>query len=199
LAVPFSMFLQPSKNMDTQTQPLTRMGNLHLFYSKNLGCSKTQTQQKNTKQQSQSPSSSKSTSKTAQSLNKQLPNLSPLPSSLQCVHVSTSKPEQWHTKIIRLHNICFFWGAEQLDHDHPRLEYANCVSVTFERQKRDKKMDTITQKASGDRILCPVRAAAAIVKRSGKYPGSFPNSPVSTVYNNKITDQVTSDHGINAL
>ncbi len=53
--------------------------------------------------------------------------------------------------------------------------------------------------ASGDGTLCPVRATAAIVKRVGKYPGSSPNSPVSTVYNNKIINQVTSNHLINAL
>ncbi len=60
-------------------------------------------------------------------------------------------------------------------------------------------MDTITQMASGGKILCPVRAAAAIVKRIGKYLGSSLNYPVSTVYNNKIINQVTSNHVINAL
>jgi hypothetical protein len=49
-------------------------------------------------------------------------------------------------------------------------------------------MDIITQMASGDGILCPVRAAAAIVKRIVKYPGSSQNSPVSIVYNHKIID-----------
>jgi hypothetical protein len=30
-------------------------------------------------------------------------------------------------------NIHFFQGAEQLGHDHPKLEYADCVLVTSER------------------------------------------------------------------
>jgi hypothetical protein len=36
-------------------------------------------------------------------------------------------------------------------------------------------MDTITLMALEDAILCPVRAAAAIVKRIKKYPGTTPN------------------------
>ena len=53
--------------------------------------------------------------------------------------------------------------------------------------------------ASGDKILCPVRAAAAIVKRIRKYQGTTANSPVSTFFNHGIIDQVTSDHMIDAL
>jgi len=60
-------------------------------------------------------------------------------------------------------------------------------------------MDTITQMASGDETLCPVRAAAAIVKRIRKYQGTSDNTPVSTFFNHGIIDQVTSDHMINAL
>jgi hypothetical protein len=91
-AVLCSIFLRPSKNMDTPTQPLTRIGNLHLsFFSKNLGPSITRTQQKNSKQQSQSLSYQKSSSKTSPSLNEQLPDLLPLPSSLQYDHVSISR------------------------------------------------------------------------------------------------------------
>ncbi len=75
----------------------------------------------------------------------------------------------------------------------------DCVSVTFERQKKDEKMDTITQMASGDGTLCPVRATAAIVKRDKKYPSTSKNSPVSTVSNITITEQVTSNQVINSL
>jgi hypothetical protein len=60
-------------------------------------------------------------------------------------------------------------------------------------------MDTITLMASEDAIVCPVRAAAAIVKRIKKYPGTTLNSLISTYSNNSIIDQVTSDHMINAL
>jgi hypothetical protein len=64
---------------------------------------------------------------------------------------------------------------------------------------KDKKMDTITLMTSEDTIFCPVRAAAAIVKRIKKYPGTTPNSPISTYSNNGIINQVKLDHMINAL
>jgi hypothetical protein len=60
-------------------------------------------------------------------------------------------------------------------------------------------MDTITLMASGDAVICPVRAAAAIVRRIRKYPGLSQNSPISTVYSNGVIDQVTSHHMINAI
>jgi hypothetical protein len=94
-----------------------------------------------------------------------------------CEYLKVHQSEQQRTEIVRLRNIRFFRGSEQLDHDHPELEFAECVSVTFERQKKDEKMDTITQMAWGDEILCPVRAAAAIVKRIRKYQGTTANSP----------------------
>jgi hypothetical protein len=50
-----------------------------------------------------------------------------------------------------------------------------------------------------DTILCPLRAAAAIVKRIKKYQGTTPIFPISIYLNNGITDQVTSDHMINTL
>ena len=58
---------------------------------------------------------------------------------------------------------------------------------------------TITQMASGDRTLCPVWAAAAIVKRVKKYPGSSQQTPISTVLNHGIIKHITSDHIIDAL
>ncbi len=60
-------------------------------------------------------------------------------------------------------------------------------------------MDTITQMASGDGTLCPVRAAAAIVKRVKKYPGSSQQTPISTVLNHRIIEHITSDHTIDTL
>jgi hypothetical protein len=41
----------------------------------------------------------------------------------------------------------------------------DAVLLTFKKQKKYEKMDTITQTALGDVKLCPVRAAAAIVKQ----------------------------------
>jgi hypothetical protein len=63
------------------------------------------------------------------------------------------------------------------------LEYADCVSVTFEMQKKDEKGDTVTQIATGDVLLCPVRMWAAIVRRIWGYPGSTWDTKVSTIWN----------------
>jgi hypothetical protein len=116
-----------------------------------------------------------------------------------CEYLKVHQAEQHRTDIVRLRDIRFFRGGEQLDHNNLKLEYADCVSITFERQKKDEKMDTITQMASGDRTLCPVRAAAAIVKRIKKYPGASLHSPISTVLNHGIIEHVTSNHVIDVL
>jgi hypothetical protein len=60
-------------------------------------------------------------------------------------------------------------------------------------------MDTVTLMASKDVLLCPVRAAAAIVQRIKNYTGCSINSPISTVLNGGIIEHVTSQHMINAL
>jgi hypothetical protein len=117
--------------------------------------------------------------------------------SCKFLKVKTVKLQR--TEIVRLCNINFFTGTEQLSHDHPKLEFADCIAITFKCQKKDEKMDTITLLASEDAILCPVRAAAAIVKRIKKYLGTTSNSPISTYSNNGVIDQVTSNHMINSL
>ncbi len=39
-------------------------------------------------------------------------------------------------------------------------------------QKKDEKFDCLTQHATGDNIMCPVRIWAAIIKRIRSYPGA---------------------------
>jgi hypothetical protein len=86
-----------------------------------------------------------------------------------------------------------------ISHDDAELEFSDCILLTFETQKKDKKMDTITQMASGDIKLCPVCAAAAIVRRIRDYPGTTVDTPISAIMiNNRIT-HVTSQDVINAL
>jgi hypothetical protein len=116
-----------------------------------------------------------------------------------CEYLKVAKPDLWRTKILRRRNVRFFRGVEQLGNDHKELEFADCVAFTFEQQKKDKKMDTVTLMASQDARLCPVRAAAAIVRRIRKYPGSSQDSPISTVIVNGHLEQVTSTHMIHVL
>ena len=66
---------------------------------------------------------------------------------------------------------CFFKDGILLHHDYPNLEEADCVSITFEWQKKDERMDTVTQLASEDELLCPCRVWAKIVRRIREYYG----------------------------
>ena len=72
--------------------------------------------------------------------------------------------EEQRTDVLCLRNIHFFGGRE-LDHKDQNLEFADCVEISFEWQKKDEQMDTVTQMASGNALLCPVQQWAAIVKK----------------------------------
>ena len=116
-----------------------------------------------------------------------------------CEYLKVPQSEKRRTDILRLRNVRFFSKGRLLSHDNPRLEYADCVSRTFERQKKDERMDTVTQMATGDATLCPVRLDAALVRRIRKYPGSSDNTPVSAVWRNSRIEHVTSEEMIEAL
>ena len=47
--------------------------------------------------------------------------------------------------MLRLRNIRFFRNGKKMTHTNPWLEYADCVSVTFEWKKKDTRMDTVTK------------------------------------------------------
>ena len=80
--------------------------------------------------------------------------------------------EKRRTDVLRLRDICFRKNGIELKHSNPALEFGDSVSNTFERQKKDKRMDTVTHLASGDPILCPVRMWARVVRRIWSYPGA---------------------------
>jgi len=67
-----------------------------------------------------------------------------------------------------------------LQHSDPRLDTADCVSITFEMQKKETKNDTVTQHRSSDKLLCPVKIWAKIAQRITSYPSSSPESTVNT-------------------
>ena len=60
-------------------------------------------------------------------------------------------------------------------------------------------MDTVHQLASGDAVLCPKYAWAALVKRIRSYPGTNNDTPVSTVMLDGRLTHVTSGILVNAL
>ena len=107
--------------------------------------------------------------------------------------------EKRRTNILKLRCLRFFKDGRELQHSDPYLVYADCVSITFEWQKKDERNDTVTQLASENIILCPVRQWAALVKRIRKYPGSTSDTPVSAVWKNHKIEHVASTEILAAL
>ena len=101
-----------------------------------------------------------------------------------CEYSKVPKEEQRQTKLLCLRNIAFIKEGNILSHTSPRLNLADCVSITFERQKNDRKEDTVTQWRTSDTILCPVKLWASIVTRILSYKGTNNDSPVSLAMHN---------------
>jgi hypothetical protein len=70
-----------------------------------------------------------------------------------CEYSKVPKAEQQQMKQLCLQNITFIKGGNILDHLSPELSLADCVSITFKRQKNDRKSDTVTVE---DDRLCHV-------------------------------------------
>ena len=66
-------------------------------------------------------------------------------------------------------------------------------------QKKDEKNNTMTHMASGDVMLCPVRAAAAIVRWIRAYLGSTHTTPISTIWRCDCIDHIRSKKIANTL
>jgi len=58
---------------------------------------------------------------------------------------------------------------QQISHSDPDLSSSDCVSITFEEQKRDTKNDPIMQHKLEDKLLCPVRVWASLILRVNSY------------------------------
>jgi hypothetical protein len=116
-----------------------------------------------------------------------------------CEYLKVPQPEQHRTDILRLGDIRFFKDGVEIGHESPHLEYSDCVSTTFRKQKKDEKDDTVTQMATGDRFFCPVRMKAALVRRIWSYPGANWETKVSAFWHNNKIEHITSADMINAL
>jgi hypothetical protein len=90
------------------------------------------------------------------------------------------------TKLLCVRNIRFFDTANKdLSTNLDRLTDATTVSITFEFQKKDIRHETISHQKTFDNIydgeMCPVRAAAEIIKRLHSY-----NIPREEIMNTPI-------------
>jgi hypothetical protein len=93
------------------------------------------------------------------------------------------------TKILCVRNIRFFnKNNRDISANIDELTEATTVSITFEFQKKDVRNDTISHQKSFDKInggeMCPVRAAAEIVKRIHSYnipKDKIPDTPINYI------------------
>ena len=93
----------------------------------------------------------------------------------------------------------FFKNGWLVNQNNPSLEYANCINITFEMQKKDKNDNTTTQMASGDVMLCPVQAAATIIHQIQSYLGANDNIPISAIWKYDRINHITSKQITNTL
>ena len=103
-----------------------------------------------------------------------------------CEYLLVPQSEKRRIDILRLKNIRFFTEGIETSHDSPDLEFADCVLITFEFQKKDERNDTVTQIYSEDDLLCPVRSWAAVVRRIRSYSGANDDTPVSYMRQSKL-------------
>jgi hypothetical protein len=114
-------------------------------------------------------------------------------------YLKVTQAEKQRTDILRLCNLQFFKDGKLIEHNDPHLEFLDCISITFEMQKKDKKNDTITQMASGGVNMCPVRMGASIVQRIQSYEGANNDTPISTIWHFNRINPLTSKQVIVAM
>jgi hypothetical protein len=76
------------------------------------------------------------------------------------------------TKRLRLGNLKFIRNKRTVRLDDPFLALCDTISITFEFQKNDARDETVVMHCSGDPLLCPIRAWAAVVMRILSYDGT---------------------------
>jgi hypothetical protein len=109
-----------------------------------------------------------------------------------CKYLKVTQAEKQWTNILHLRNLWFFKDGKLIEHNNPDLEFSDCISITFEMQKKDNKNDTITQMASGDVNMCLVRMGAANVQRIQSYKGANNDTPITAFWCFNRIHHVTS-------
>ncbi len=92
-----------------------------------------------------------------------------------CEYVQVSGPHK--TKLLVIKNIKFYKRWHWLNHTNPLLHLADCISFTFELQKKDTKGDTITQHRSSDTVLCPCKNLGQYYPPDQQLPHLKPRHP----------------------
>jgi hypothetical protein len=96
-------------------------------------------------------------------------------------------------KQLYLQNIIFIQNGNIIPHKLTKLKLAACISITFERQKNDRKSDKVMQWRPSDPIVCPVKTWLSIVSRILSYKGTMTGSPVSLAFQRNKLISITSE------
>jgi hypothetical protein len=110
-----------------------------------------------------------------------------------CEYAKIPKAEKKQTKQLCLWNIAFIRDGKNLNHSSASLHLADCVLITFEQQKNDRKELPVTQWWTRDKLLRPVKIWASITRRILSYKGTNKNSPVSLVKHKNTIINVTAE------
>jgi hypothetical protein len=68
-----------------------------------------------------------------------------------CKYAKVPKAEQRQTKQLCIRNIAFIKDGKLLKHNSPSLHSGDFVLIVFERQKNNRKADTVTQWQTADK------------------------------------------------
>ena len=82
-----------------------------------------------------------------------------------CEYLKVDKAEERRTMPLRKRNFVFMKNHTVLPHSSLLLEHADSVTIYFEFQKHDLRNDSVTQSKTGHLRDCPVKTAAAVIRR----------------------------------
>ena len=89
-----------------------------------------------------------------------------------CEYLKVRGPDPRKTAPLRKRNFQFFHNNMTIPHSSPDLHKADCITITFEKQKNKDNGTPITHWATYDPISCPVLAAAKVIRRLAKVSNS---------------------------
>jgi hypothetical protein len=114
-------------------------------------------------------------------------------------YLKVPKAEEGRTKILLLRNLRFIRDGKVMSHDDPELDLADRLAITFEMQKKEEKNDTVHHEATRDQTMCPIKAAAELVRRIRSYPNTSDETPISAVLSGSRITHVTGKQVANVL
>ena len=107
-----------------------------------------------------------------------------------CEYSKVPKSDDRKTKILRLYNLQFFNGPEEVTNIN-RIQSAQFIRITFEYTKTDRKNDQVIQHRT-DSDFCPVKIWAQIKKRVLSYPKTSDQSKVNLIFTDGKLKEIAS-------